>query len=522
MAGTQQQEAFNQQFGQRYVPLLNPRTSYVGKLLITGLVGVVLVMAVAVGGVTFFDPGQDGATLALLVGSFSSLFLVGALAFVAYITVGDLRELSRKADEVVEGDYTVDFSTGRNDEVGRLYEQFGAVQGQLDDRSNDLESLNKRITGIVQRQRDVIGECGRGDLTLRMDADTGIPQFDALAQAFNGMMRDTETAVAESKGFSQSVAAASNETTASIREVQDQINDVIEATEEISDGVAQQDQRFAQTATEMSNLSATIEEVASSADRLTEQSRETVETTQRGRESAENAVEALDTIRTEAVGAVESVGELEGEMDRIGEVVEFIREIADETNLLAVNAQIEAAHAGEAGEGFGMVADRIKSLADETAQAADDIEGSLTDLQNQTDETTRRIERTSEAVETGTETIEDALTALDDISEVVQQTNASVQEINEATRQQAQTAEDVVRMIDEVANISERTAGQAEDVVEITKQQSASVAQVNRSVENLADQAAQLNDSLSQFSVSQDAVEAGTVGDADLPPGRAD
>jgi methyl-accepting chemotaxis protein len=77
-------------------------------------------------------------------------------------------------------------------------------------------------------------------------------------------------------------------------------------------------------------------------------------------------------------------------------------------------------------------------------------------------------------------------------------------------------------MIDEVANISERTAQQAEDVVEITKQQSASVAQVNRSVENLADQAAQLNDSLAQFTVGPDAGDADAVRDVDLPPGRAD
>ncbi|PSQ19379.1 hypothetical protein BRD00_01770 [Halobacteriales archaeon QS_8_69_26] len=499
-----EQPAIEGSFDGGFLPLFNPRRSYVGKVLIVGAAGVVLTVAAAMGVISYYDLTGETARMVLTAGGAGAVVLGASLAVVTYLTAGPLRELNRKAARVAGGDYSVEFSTSRRDEVGELADRLDGMRESLDTTSNDLETFNRRITRLVESQRSVMSRTGGGDLTLRMETDTGLPQFDALAREFNDMAGDTEEAIAESKVFAQSVAVASNETTANIREVQRRIDDVVQATEEISEGVADQDERFARAATEMSSLSAAIEEVAASADDLTEQSRETVRTTQQGREAASEAVEALDTIRDQTDDAVDAVGRLEGEMDQIYEVVDFIREIAEETNLLAVNAQIEAAHAGEVGEGFGIVADQVKSLADETAQAAEDIESSLEDLRQRTDTTTERIERTQRTVERGTETIESALGALDEIGTVVEETNVSVQGINDATKEGTRTAEEVVRMIDEVADISERSARQAEEVVGAARQGSESVQEVNRSVENLADRAEALNDSLSQFTVSKE------------------
>jgi methyl-accepting chemotaxis protein len=497
-----QGQAFGNDVGGGIGTQLNPRSSYVGKAILAALVGVAVTVGVAVGGLSVLDGvSETGRLLVQAVAGVAAVAQVLTVGTLAYVTVFDLRDLSRKAAVVAEGDRDADLTSTREDEIGRLYFELARVRDSLDTRASDLQSLNRQITDVVRSQCSVMGECEDGDLTRRMDSETGVGQLDQLAEDFNGMVRRTEGAIAESQRFGSAVVDAAGDVDDNVDEVRDGIETVIDATESINAGVSKQDRRFAETASEMSNLSATIEEVASSATELTEQSRETVRRTEQGRKAAEEADRALDTIRDQADEAVASVGELEGEMDQIGDVVELIREIADETNLLAVNAQIEAAHAGEVGSGFGLVADRIKGLAEETNQAADEIETSLSDLEAQTGTTTERIEETRQTVARGSETIEEALGAFDDIATAVGETNASVQGINDATRQQATTAEDVVRMIDEVASISAETADQADDVVETARRQEEAVTEVDRSIGTLAARARDLTDALSRFEV---------------------
>jgi len=505
-------QAFEGSVDQGVGSLLNPRSSYVGKLLLAALIGAAVTIgsAVAVG-------SQFGvrSRVAVAIGSAGAL-VVFVLLFVVYRTVvKPLRTLDQKAGQIVDGDYEVELATNRADEVGRLFYRVAQLRDDIDARSGDLESLNRRITRVVRSQVSVMDAAGAGDMTMRMNTDTGIPQFDALAEDFNEMMNETEVAIANSKQFSGAVGRAADEVSTNTQTMRNRIDDVTEATERIRQGVTEQDDRFAKTATEMSSLSATIQEVAASADELTDRSRETVRTTRRGREAAQDALTDLQTIRDQTDGAVDAVADLEAEMNQIDEVVDLIREIADETNLLAVNAQIEAAHAGGMGEGFGIVADKIKSLADDTTEAAEQIERSLSDLRVQTDETTGRIQDTRDTVASGTETIEDALGALDDIGTAVEETNASIQQINDATEEQATTAEDVVGTIDEVATIAERTAEMADDVAASVSRQRSEIGAVDDSVDDLAGQATGLTDSLEQFTVRESRAQNQQVAPSD-------
>jgi methyl-accepting chemotaxis protein len=194
MAQSQQ----DRQFGNRFALLVNPGASYAGKLFALAVLGVVVVLgaAFALGG---------GSTTALAVGGVAAATVVGTLAVAGVLVVGPLRELATKTDAIAEGDYEVELDSSRGDEVGALYDGVAAVRDDLEEHAGEIDRLNRRISAIVQNQCSVMDDCGGGDLTMRMNTDTGISQFDALAEDFNAMIRDTEGAIGESKQFSQAV-----------------------------------------------------------------------------------------------------------------------------------------------------------------------------------------------------------------------------------------------------------------------------------------------------------------------------
>ncbi len=443
-----------------------------------------------------------GSAAALLVGLLFAGLVVGR-------GIRDVATVSERAKEVAENpEVDVNLETSRGDEIGDLYRAVDSMRVSMRDRLRDAEEaqqevqeVNSELTSNVQEFQQIMADSASGDLQKRMPEDSDIDPIRNLAIDYNNMMNQLEGTLREAKRFGYEVATASEEVTSGIREVKSASDEVTSATQEISDGAARQNERLDETADEMNNLSATIEEVASSAGELAERSAQAEETSQEGRDAAEDAVEALGSIEQQTEQAVGAVESLNDEMDNISEVVEFISEVAEQTNMLAINARVEAARAGEAGEGFAVVADEVKGLADETAQAADDIEASLTRLQEKTESTADDIEATQESVERGTATIEDALEALEEIARAVEDTNAGIQEIDDAAERQADTAEDVVYMVDEVANISEETASQAQGVAAASEEQTASIAQVSDSVNDLAEQATRLNDELAEFDV---------------------
>ncbi len=494
-----------------------------------------------------------GLLFALAVGA---LLIIGAT--MGRGTAKSLSVLSEAAEDIASGEIDSDLpETERVDEMGQLYDSFASMQaylrtaaGQadaladkrfddpvLDDEipgafgkaleamGTDLEAL---ITDIEEAKEEaetaqqeaeamaasleakatefsaVMNEAAAGDLTQRMDTDSDHEAMVNIAESFNAMLAELDETISTIQQFSDDVAVVSEEMSASVAEVKDSSEDVSRSIQEIADGATDQSESLQQVSNEMNDLSATIEEVAATADTVAEKSRETADIGQQGRERGDSAVGGMEAIQTKMQRSVEAVESLDDQMDQIGDIVGVISDIAEQTNILALNANIEAAHGQASGDGFEVVANEVKQLAEETKDSASQIEDIIADVETQVERTVEDIRTAETEVQRGAETVETAVEAFDQVVENVDETDKGIQEISDVTDDQAASTQEVVSMVDTAAEISDETQSGANNVAAAAEEQTSALTEISSGVTDLAESAQQLEDELNQFEVDDE------------------
>ncbi len=464
--------------------------------------------------------------------AFGSIILIGMT--IGRNTVKSVANLSNKAGEIEAGDLNTEIQSSRVDEIGALYnsidnmreslqDQIAAVQQARTDAEQaqaEAEQMNRHLERKADQYRDVMQACAAGDLTQRMDAQSESEAMADIANEFNRMVAELEETTDRVKTFASDVATASEEVTASSEEVRSASEQVTESVQEISDGAERQNQSLQSVNTEMDALSTTTEEIAASSNEVADLAERTAQTGRSGRDAAEDAIEGMSEIQEESGEAVDAIEDLEAEMEQIDELIEFISGLAKETNMLALNANIEASRGaaggdGGAGDGFAVVAQQVKELAQDTKDTAEDIEKRLETIQDQTDRTAEEVQRTSNRIAEHAGSVQAAVEALDEIAEYAQQTNDGVQEISAASEQQAASTQEVVAMVDEAATISEETTAEAENVAAAAEEQTTALTEVSSSASDLADQSARLSEALDRFETDTERVESDSWGDAE-------
>lgn len=430
-------------------------------------------------------------------------------------TAVSIDRLTRKAAEIEEGNLDVDLETKRIDNIGRLYDGFDsmrlALRRQIEEAETAREEaerereriaeINDHLQRTAAEYSDVMKAAADGDLTARMAADGENEAMDAIAAEFNAMLEEIERTVAELSRFATDVATASEQVTASTEEVQSASERVTESVQEISDGAERQNQSLQSVTQEMSGLSTTTEEIAASSNEVADIASRTVETGTEGQAAAQEAITAMERIEGEAEDAVAEMRRLEAEVQQIDELIATISEIARQTNMLALNANIEASRSasGEDEEGFAVVAKEVKALSEDVANAADEAEHRLEAIRERTEQSTAEVEGTSEDIEDAGGRVEEAVEALEEIADLARETNVGVQEISAATEEQAASTEEVVAMVDDASTVSEETTSEAETVAAAAEEQTSALTQVTKSASDLSSQSSQLSAGLDRF-----------------------
>ena len=290
----------------------------------------------------------------------------------------------------------------------------------------------------------VAATAARGNLTVRSThaADDEIGQ---LGSAVNTMLGDFQDAIGQITGSATQLAAAAEEMSA--------------ITEQTTHGVKQQRGEIDQVATAMNEMTATVQEVARNAEQAAHAAQDADQSAKSGALVASEAMGGIDALVNEVEKSAAVIHELEAESENIGAVLDVIKGIAEQTNLLALNAAIEAARAGEQGRGFAVVADEVRTLASRTQKSTQEIHTMIERLQSGASNAVRVMEQARTQGKRGVEQVERTAESLASIAGAVATINDMNTQIASAAEEQSAVAEEINR---NVVNISQGSAQSAQ------------------------------------------------------------
>jgi len=303
-------------------------------------------------------------------------------------------------------------------------------------------SIVTPLNRAVQAAQTIAG----GNLTQSIEVD-GKDEATQLLQALSTMQTNLRKTIEQIAGSATQLGAAAEELSA--------------VTEEASRGLQQQNNEIEQAATAVNEMTAAVEEVARNAVSTSEASNQSTQAAREGRDQVVKTVDAIQTMTHDVQSTAQMIEGLAAQGRDIGKVLDVIRAIAEQTNLLALNAAIEAARAGEAGRGFAVVADEVRALAHRTAQSTQEIEKMVAGIQNGTGEAVSSMQQSNQRTQTTLEMARAAGVALEQITQSIHQINERNLVIASASEEQAQVSREVDRNLVNIRDLATQSAAGA-------------------------------------------------------------
>lgn len=361
--------------------------------------------------------------------------------------------------------------------------------------------MNKTISGSIVAITRGAKELGAGDLTIEDIQVKNKDEIGELASSFNQTKNQLRDLIKKIQSNTEQVAASSEELFASSEQAIQATTHVSSAVDEVASGSETQARGMDETKRAVEENAIAIQRIAESTAMVSDSAMEVLAESKQGNEIIKRTIKQMEEIRasvTESADVIRTLGENSKE---IGNIVETINQIAEQTNLLALNAAIEAARAGEHGKGFAVVADEVRKLAEQSRQSTEQIASLIGGIQQNTAHAVRAMEKGTKEVEAGTAVAHDAGEAFQHILSSVEQAVGEMQEISAATEEISASTEQVTASVEQITTITSGISESMQGVAASSEEQLASAQEITSAAQSLSNLAQELQHEVSLFRV---------------------
>jgi methyl-accepting chemotaxis protein len=356
-------------------------------------------------------------------------------------------------------------------------------------------AVTKPIKVVMSRMEAIAS----GDLSQEPIKKNSQDEVGQLIGSTNKMTKKVRELLQQINHVSESVSTQSEELTQSAIEVKEGSIQVAATMQEMATGAEAQANHTSDLSATMIEFTEKIQELNTNGEQIHQTSNHVVSLTRTGNDLMEDSSAQMAKIDQIVQGSVLKVKELNDQSKEISTLVEMIRAIAAQTNLLALNAAIEAARAGEHGRGFAVVADEVRKLAEQVEVSVTEITGIVQKIQTETNNVTESLETGYQEVELGTSKIEASRETYHDINQAFNQMVNSMQQVQGTLTTIVDDTKDMNTKIMEIAAISEESAAGVEQTSASSQQTSSSMEEVAKGSESLSKLSEQMNDLVRQF-----------------------